>query len=106
MLKAKSVIISMVIIAIAISAVTIIKALSDGTSDADKTSGSHQETFNAPKKGGIGRVKQPVEKSTSVTDETSELNQELCNAAKNGDLEKVKQLVEKGADVNAANLIR
>jgi len=93
----------MLIIAIVISAVTIIKALSDGTSVTDETSRSNQEMFNAAKKGDVGRVKQPVKKSTSVAGDMSELNLELFNAAKNGDLEKVKQLVEKGGDVNFSN---
>ena len=99
MMKAKSVMISVAIIAIAVSAV-IIKAVSDGASATDETSKSNQKVFSAAENGDIGQVKQPVEKGTSVSGQTNELNQELFNAAKNGDIDQVRQLVEKGADVN------
>ena len=99
MMKAKSVMISVAIIAIAVSSV-IIKAVSDGASATDETSKSNQKVFSAAENGDIGQVKQPVEKGTSVSGQTNELNQELFNAARSGDIDQVKQLVEKGADVN------
>jgi len=103
MIKTKIVIFTMAIIAIAISAVTIIKAVNDGTSVTDETIRSNQKMYSADENDDVGQDKQPVEKSTPFAGQTNELNQVLIKAAAKGNPEKVKQLVEKGANVNAIN---
>ena len=92
MMKAKSVMISVAIIAIAVSSV-IIKAVSDGASATDETSKSNQKVFSAAENGDIGQVKQPVEKGTSVSGQTNELNQELEKAVRVADFFEVGKLM-------------
>jgi len=101
MIKIKTVIFTMAIIAIAIFAVTRIKAAYNGTSVTDETIRSNQKMLNAAKNGDIVQLEQPDEKRISATSQTNELNQEMIIAASNGNLEKVQQLVDKGADINA-----
>jgi len=101
MIKIKTVIFTMAIIAIAIFAVTRIKAVYNGTSVTDETIRSNQKMLNAAKNGDIVQLEQPDEKRVSATSQTNELNQEMIIAASNGNLEKVQQLVDKGADINA-----